>query len=277
MKKKLAFFFPIIIFVFLIPLAKLIGLSHEKDTIYIYNDEGVSKESLQHTLASFKKLIKNYKITTINAQQVKDSSWTKNAALFIMPGGADLPYVKKLNGKGNEIINKYVINGGSFLGICAGSYYSSSYVEFDKGGELEVLGSRELNFFKGKAVGPILAPYDYKTQSGSRAAKIYPINPDLLENVTKTVVFYNGGGFFAEAEKYENTTVIARYENKLPAIILIKHGKGKAILSGVHFEYQPYLLDSKDFYIKKIIDELDNNNDSREILFINLMKLIGIE
>lgn len=241
------------------------------ETIYVYNDKGVSQKSLEQTISTFHKLLKNYPVKTINAQQVKEGSWSKNAILFVMPGGFDLPYVKKLNGIGNEIIKNYVINGGSFIGICAGSYYASSYVEFDKNGTLEILGNRELGFFKGNAVGPVLAPYDYKTQSGSRAAMIHT----NLPNAKKIRVFYNGGGFFKNAENYPNTSVVATYNNKLPAIILINYSKGRVLLSGVHFEYDPYLLNSKNEYIKQIISPLLKHNVSREIFFYHLMRIVS--
>ena len=54
---------------------------------------------------------------------------------------------------GNERIREYVSKGGKYLGICAGGYYASSYVEFEKSTTLEVLGDRELSFFPGKAIG----------------------------------------------------------------------------------------------------------------------------
>jgi len=248
------------------------AFSQARDTIYVYQDEGVGKESLAQTISTFTSLLKKYDVKTLNAQQLKNGLWAKNAILFIMPGGADLPYVKKLQGVGNTIIKNYVAAGGNFLGICAGSYYGSSYVEFDKNGPLEVLGDRELSFFKGSAVGPILAPYDYKTQSGSRAAAIHTIFPDT----PKTIVFYNGGGYFKNAEQYPNTKVIGTYENDLPAIILIDYGKGKVLLSGVHFEYDPSLLNSQDPYIQKTIAPLHEGNHSRKALFNHLMELIGV-
>ena len=244
----------------------------DKNTIYIYSDEGVSSESLMQTISTFNSLLKKYVVKTINAIQVKNSNWYENAILFVMPGGADLPYAKALNGEGNSSIKRYVKNGGAFLGICAGSYYSSSYVEFDKDGPLEVVGGRELSFFEGKAIGPIFAPYDYTTQSSSKAAKIHIIENSLPD----TTVFYNGGGFFENAEKYPNTSIVGTYDNDLPAIILIHYGKGKVLLSGVHFEYDPALLNQNDEYIKKIIDPLRKANNTRKILFNQLMKAIGI-
>jgi biotin--protein ligase len=237
-------------------------------TIYLYQDQGVSDESVKHTISAFRKLLKK-EVVTINATEVKEGLWTKDAILFIIPGGADLPYTTKLNGQGNQVIKNYVKKGGSYLGICAGSYYGASEVEFDKKGPLEIVGKRELSFFKGKVVGPILAPYDYKSLSGSRAATINTILP----TVTKTVVFYNGGGFFEKAAADPKTKVIATYENTLPAIVLIKYGQGKVLLSGVHFEYDPLLLDVKDQNIAKIIEPLKINNESREALFRHLIEV----
>ena len=141
--------------------------------IYIYNDLGADKAIVQHTIFTLNKLLSpKYQINTINAEQVIQGSWQQNVSMFVMPGGADLPFVAKLNGVGNNIIKEYVQNGGSYLGICAGAYYASSYVEFDKAGVYEVLGERELKFFPGKSIGPVLAKFDYFTRSGARAAEI---------------------------------------------------------------------------------------------------------
>ncbi len=37
---------------------------------------------------------------------------------LVVPGGADLYYVEKLNGEGNRLIREYVEAGGIYLGIC---------------------------------------------------------------------------------------------------------------------------------------------------------------
>jgi glutamine amidotransferase-like uncharacterized protein len=40
----------------------------------------------------------------LTAAELLDGSWTSAAALLVMPGGADLPYCNRLNGRGNTII-----------------------------------------------------------------------------------------------------------------------------------------------------------------------------
>ena len=67
----------------------------------------------------------SFHIKTISAKELKLGLWAEDAALFIMPGGADIPYTKKLNGKGNQIIKNYItsyISTSCFLTI----YYKYS-------------------------------------------------------------------------------------------------------------------------------------------------------
>lgn len=235
--------------------------------IYIYNDEGVSQESLKQTLNTFQKT--PYQVETIDAERVINNKWIDDAALLIMPGGADLPYHNKLSGKGNKNIKTYVKEGGAYLGICAGGYYGAAQVIFDKGGPLEVIGSRELSFYDGKAIGPVLAPYDYLSNSGSRAAKV-------TFNSKVASIYYNGGGYFEYAESKPHTKVIGTYANHLPAIVSIQYQKGSVVLSGVHFEYDASLLDSEDKFLNKIIGELAQSNNKRLLLLNEVLSQLGV-
>ena len=69
--------------------------------------------------------------------------------------------------------------GGSYLGICAGGYYGSSFVEFAKDDPvMEIVGERELAFYPGTACGPMF-PYDYSNNSGARTLSI-ALTPEAL-------------------------------------------------------------------------------------------------
>ena len=61
--------------------------------------------------------------------------------LLCIGGGFDLGYVKTLGLEGMRIIREFVQTGGNYLGICAGAYFATDYVQFDAGGPLEVTGS----------------------------------------------------------------------------------------------------------------------------------------
>lgn len=252
-----------------------------QNSIYIYNDDGAGKNALEYIYDTLASITTAYKINFINAEDILYEKWTKNAALLIIPGGADIPYTKKLNGKGNKIIKQYVKNGGSYLGLCAGAYYGSNFVEFDKNGELEVLEERELAFFPNKVIGPVLARYDYKTNSGARVALLKLDIPNE-NDFTNLKVYYNGGGYFYNANFYKNVKVLAYYHIEkdatyLPALIEIKHNKGTVILSGVHFEYSSKLLDANDPYEAELLPILEKEEKKRIKFNTLIFKRLGLE
>ena len=198
--------------------------------IVIYQDEGVGEFGLK-SLAQF---FRNDEVWFANADAVTDGRVLGMADIFVMPGGADLPYCAKLNGAGNENIRAYVEEGGTYLGICAGAYYACKSIEWDKGRSDEIVGKRELAFVNATAVGSIpeiAPPYDDTLQT---AAVI-----DLEGNS----VYYHGGPYFRLNNK--QVEVLARYQRlpfDAPAIVRSHVGEGLVILSGVHFEIGPEQL-----------------------------------
>ena len=75
--------------------------------------------------------------------------------LFVMPGGADLPFCAALNGAPNQRIRQFVERGGAYLGICAGAYYACRKIAFHAGTEGAICGPRELGFLDALATtGP---------------------------------------------------------------------------------------------------------------------------
>ena len=64
-------------------------------------------------------------------------------------------------------------------------------------------------------------------------------------------------------------------EIEFAAIIECKVGLGKAILSGVHFEYDPKFLDPNDTYLIPIIENMKSQNENRlELVRALLERLI---
>lgn len=150
-------------------------------------------------------------------------SWIKNTALFVLPGGADLPYVHELFGAGTDNLKRFVRQGRKLIAICAGQYFCADYIDF-KSANLNVSGERFLKFFPGKIVGPA-----------------FPTLPRFVNVCTADAKFsirYNGGGRFINPEKYDCVNVVATYDDGDAAIVecCIGESGGQAIISGVHFE-----------------------------------------
>lgn len=236
--------------------------------ILIYAGPGAGEDCLLQTEHTLKQLAPSYEVRQILPDELLHTDWEKTTALFILPGGADLPYCALLNGPGNDKIRRYVESGGSFLGICAGSYYASKWVEFAPGSDLEVLGERELAFFPGTVSGPTLAPYDYETESGARAATLCWDGP-------RACVYTNGGGHFVEAASFPNVAILGAYETGEAAIVHCQVGKGVAILSGPHVEFDSKLLPS-DPYLDLLLPDLEEGNAGRLALLRFLFQELNV-
>lgn len=269
----------IILLIFISSLSLTSTAVFASKIVYIYAGPGVSKNSLEQTEKTINFFLNAYyEIKQISPEQIIHENWEKETALFIIPGGADIPYTIALNGLGNQKIKSYVENGGAFLGLCAGGYYGGDFVDFAKNTELEVQGKRELAFFPGIVKGPILATYDYQSEKGARAAHIIWNDPFTFKENPIFSVYYNGGGYFVDANQKDNIRVLACYDigEEFPAIIECEVGSGKAILSGVHFEYDPELLDFNNDDLKPIIRDIKNQNDHRLELVKYLLKRLNL-
>jgi len=117
----------------------------------------------------------------LGADALLAGGWAQRCALLVMPGGADLPYCRRLAGRGNALISEFVASGGGYLGLCAGGYYGAARVDFEPGGPLAVAGPRELAFFGGTARGAAFPGFDYASEAGAVAAALsFALDPALI-------------------------------------------------------------------------------------------------
>lgn len=231
----------------------------EGKRVAVYQDEGVGTISLKHSLFLCEAL--GTQVCTLSAQDIKRGFLKSKIDLFLMPGGAASPYARKLGGMGNALLRSYVEDGGAYLGICAGAYYGCASTEFDKGGPQEVITSRDLAFFKGRALGPVIPPYDPWSEKTSRVISITTPYCKTKEDQAFGV-FYNGGCTF-EAP-YGEAKILAMYQNeKVPAVLGLNYVKGRVVLSGVHFEYDPHRSFFNCVHLENLDRELKKHENDR--------------
>lgn len=224
--------------------------------VLVYSGPGVSSSALAHTLRTLRRLLPTYDVQCISAASLATDPWTQTCALFVLPGGRDLPYVDHLSRshvtsahakptRADETIRHYVEDvGGSYLGICAGAYYASSYCEFERGDStFEVVGPRPaLQFYPGTKRGTVYPGFVYESDKGARLVDV------SLDSSDPWKCHYNGGGAFidAEGEGSKDVEILARYHAQKgiregyaqqAAAILCHKGKGRALLYGIHPEF----------------------------------------
>ena len=203
--------------------------------VLIYGGVGTSPVSVKCTLNTISAILSPFfDVKCIDSEFLNNEPWEKYCRCIVIPGGADLPYVSHLKSDTLQRIRKWVANGGIYIGICAGAYFASSSIEFEKDRpEYKICENRELALFEGSSLGAVFPNFEYNTEKGSHAALL------VDENARDFVTYFNGGCSFKYNEGDSNYVTLARYKeaNMLPAIVFGFLGKGKVLLTGAHIEY----------------------------------------
>eukprot|EP00889_Picochlorum_renovo_P001017 jgi/Picre1/28047/NNA_001007.t1 len=230
----------------------------------VYSGPGAGNRSTQsalHTLRSTLHPSIVHHVSTIDARTLIEEhrEWQKTCCVLVMPGGADVPYCRDLGETGTRIIREWVEEkGGFYLGLCAGAYFGSARVEFEKGTELEVVGERRLRFYKGTARGSVYPGFCYQTESGALAAPVRFIDPktgiDDVGNIGGHLSwrmccdYVNGGPYWmchhdtSQVLRIHSiktdVDVLATYPEKNHAVsaMRVKVGNGNAVLCSSHPE-----------------------------------------
>ena len=127
---------------------------------------------------------------TLSASALLEGSWSKTAAAaeedgasastsagaalaLVMPGGADLPLLRRPRRRGNELIRTSSKSGRVYSGVLRWRILRllPSRVR-DRKRRLSVEGDRELGFFPGVALGAVVPGFRYETEAGAAATKL---------------------------------------------------------------------------------------------------------
>lgn len=253
-------------------------------------------------------LLPNYSILNVTSHTLNTESWASSTALLVIPGGADVPYARELNGRGNDEISRYVTGGGKFIGFCAGGYYASSRVEFElHNPDIGVSSTRELEFYPGIARGAAYKGYNREKPDNATTVQC-AVNIDgfgrsnltnkQLQVLRKPVhTYYHGGCLFVDAERYrdQGVQVLARYldpvdqkgsdvsDTNLDAVhaastIYREIGKGAVVLTGIHPEFSPEMF-RRNFLNKsyaKIIATLEAHQEERTEFMKAILQKLGL-
>lgn len=246
--------------------------------VLIYNGNGTSKDAVQQTYNTLKSILGHaYDVMQVDATTLQKEPWQDSCSLLVIPGGRDTPYCQDLK---DVPIASYVRGGGRYMGLCAGAYFASAHIEFEKDTKLEIVGDRALGFFPGLSRGTMYPGFVYNSEKGARSVSI---RQNQTSNSFKA--YYNGGGYFVNAEKAENVKVICTFEDPglndenetAAAAVQCQVGKGQAILFGFHPEYDIRDIDlSENEQGEKIKKELEESLEDCRNLLRQLLKDMGM-
>ncbi|MCK5148306.1 hypothetical protein KAR48_16230 [bacterium] len=200
------------------------------NTIALYSDDGAAEDCVVAT----KNMLEwcGYSVSLIQAEDINNNDITPFLAI-LLPGGNMYQYSLDISSIGKEKIRTYIKNGGAYIGICGGAYFTGQQV-FWQG---NVLNMESLGIVPGDTYGPMdnIAPYPEGIMCRIDIDNTHPITASF-ENIFQIAYWY-GPKFILQENA--NIDILGRYyKGDYPAILAYEYGEGRIFLSGVHPEYE---------------------------------------
>ena len=200
--------------------------------VLVYNGNGaitscVSGIKTALTSVNNNNLVPGYKFTYATSTSIS-SSILSNYDLLVMPGGSSgKTYLNSLSSSAKSAIKSFVYSGHGFLGICAGAYAGSQYVD---------------GLYAGLGVAPhVRSKAVY--HEGTLPVTMTSSGSSLLGfSGTLNLAHYNGPAMYASGG---SITTFATYADSSTgykgygAIVGDTYGSGRSVLSGPHPELSP--------------------------------------
>jgi glutamine amidotransferase-like uncharacterized protein len=200
--------------------------------VLVYNGNGaitscVSGIKTALTSVNNNNLVSGYKFTYATSTSIS-SSILSNYDLLVMPGGSSGKYyLNSLSSSAKSAIKNFVYSGHGFLGICAGGYAGSQYVD---------------GMYSGLGVAPHVRCKSV-THEGTLPVTMTSSGSSLLGfSGTLKLAHYNGPAMYASGG---TITTFATYADSSTgykgygAIVGDTYGSGRSVLSGPHPELAP--------------------------------------
>jgi len=200
--------------------------------VLIYNGNGaitscVSGIKTALTSVNNNNLVSGYKFTYATSTSIS-SSILSNYDLLVMPGGSSgRTYLNSLSSSAKSAIKSFVYSGHGFLGICAGAYAGSQYVD---------------GMYSGLGVAPHVRSKSV-SHEGTLPVTMSSSGSSLLGfSGTLNLAHYNGPAMYASGG---TITTFATYADSSTgykgygAIVGDTYGSGRSVLSGPHPELSP--------------------------------------
>ncbi len=184
----------------------------------------------------------------IDAEEIR-SGKLKECDVLLMPGGLTGDEFKTLGRDGVEAVRKYVADGGSYIGICAGCGLAmnikiglrivncGNYLNTDRG---QACLSVRINKEGAEMLGVKPGVYGIQYASGpipdfTKAVKDWDGKHTVLATYESSL-----GKKYTRKENKDGKKVIKHYKHTLmydhPAMVFATYGKGKVLISGPHPE-----------------------------------------
>lgn len=199
--------------------------------VALYVDRGADADCIQATQNMFEWM--SYTVQLVTSDYINNVG-LDNFDILCIPGGNMYEYSEDISSVGKENIKNFIRNGGGYIGICGGAYFTGEKV-FWQG---EQLSMTPLGIFPGTTKGPIeaIALYPYCTMCEVNIAyHSHPITQSLQDSIW--IRYCYGPEFLPNQDA--DIDILGTYDIEgKPAIITFEYGLGKVFIIGTHPEFE---------------------------------------
>ncbi|GFO26912.1 biotin-protein ligase [Plakobranchus ocellatus] len=256
-----------------------------RSSVLVYRGTGASETGCFHLLNSLRSSLdsSSHDVQFVSPEGIIKDFQLQNAAMVAFGGGYTSGFETALGHTGINNLRDYVLGGGSYLGFGAGGYFGCDFIEFDKGGPLEKFSERDLRFYPGTGIGPVYQGFKYNTNQGVNAAPVTFHGTGLSS--LSFYAFIDGGGMFKLRDTVKpdssvtHTECLAQYDElsgKPGAVVRTLVGQGRAVLSGVHLEYDAISIVDSDPSLEQFRKHFEDSVESQQLAFNALLKLLNL-
>lgn len=197
----------------------------------VYDDEGAWNESV----VALTRLLTwmNYTVETVDSAAI-NSGALDGFSLLCVPGGDMYQYSQSISAAGKRSIRSFVEDGGGYLGVCGGAYFSLDTVVW-RG---RTLPMESLRLVPGTAVGPMDELAQYPEYAMTEVVYMEQ-GRCSIEGLGESawMLYYWGPALMVEENPC--VSILGVYAgNGLPAVVVSEKGSGRVALVGSHPEIE---------------------------------------
>ncbi|MBS0649193.1 MAG: hypothetical protein JSS10_08230 [Verrucomicrobia bacterium] len=239
----------------------------------VYLDEGVCRQSAEALALQLEEFLDpSIAVIQVDSSYLQLEAWEDRTVVLVMGGGVCSVWDERLGCAGIEKIRRYIHQGGRYIGICAGAYFACKETRFEMGPS-SIEKKRDLSFFPGKAIGPLIQTDEPLSLSAARAAKVSFNEGDFAEEGS---LYYQGGCFFDMEQEVPEIEIMGRFKKlsvHKAAAVYCRVGSGGAFLCGLHpeFKWSGDLSVKADRIYAALVEKLSRHETFRQ----NVWKVAG--
>ena len=222
---------------FMIPVLALVACSNvntpvvQSSYVALYSDQGVEQSCITATVNMFEWM--GLSLQEVSSEDIR-MGCLEDFDLVCFPGGDMYQYSQSLSTEGISRVRSFISNGGGYIGICGGGYFTAEKVYW-MGNQLPM---ESLQLFKGRSEGPV-AEFEQVGYQAMVQINILDTSHPITQSVLNpSWIFYWVGPKFIPENPYE-VDILGEYDSgNHPVILAFEYGSGRVFIIGTHPEFE---------------------------------------